>query len=113
MNPRQNDMCGILPTTRGSCDSLSSPEKIVAIREQRGSSLHVGVYERFDRRGGIVGDHGEANAPGSRVEIFGVLGRGLALLVSRSITSTAPMMRILPALPRSNEVSPSRKGISA
>src|ERR1700688_4836450 len=41
------------------------------------------------------------------------LRRGLALLVSRSITSTAPMTRIFPALPLSKKVSPSRKGISA
>ena len=52
----------------------------MAIREQLGSSLHVGVYERFDRRGGIVGDHGEANAPGTRVEIFGVLGARFGLV---------------------------------
>ena len=42
----------------------------VAVGEQRGSTLHVGVYEGFDRGGGIVGDHGEANAAGTRVEIF-------------------------------------------
>ena len=52
----------------------------MAIREQRGSSLHVGGDEGFDRRGGIVGDHGEANAPGTRVEIFGVFASRLGLV---------------------------------
>ena len=51
----------------------------VAVGEQRGSTLHVGVYEGFDRGGGIVGDHGEANAAGTRVEIFGVLASRFGL----------------------------------
>src|SRR5437868_14734257 len=42
---------------------------------------------------------------------FACLRRGLAWLVSRSITSTAPMTRILPAAPGSKKASPSRKGI--
>ena len=44
---------------------------------------------------------------------FACLRRGLDWLVSRSITSTAPMTRILPAAPGSKKASPSRKGTSA
>ena len=60
--------------------SLSDPVGFVAVGEQRGSTLHVGVYEGFDRGGGIVGDHGEANAAGTRVEIFGVLASRFGLV---------------------------------
>src|SRR5664279_1675531 len=81
MNPWQNDMCSHLADdTRIMPIAFHAWKRFVAIREQRGSSLHVGVDERFDRRGGIVGDHGEANATGTRVEIFGVLGARFGLV---------------------------------
>ncbi len=52
----------------------------VAIGEQRGSTLHVGSYEGFDRRGGIVGDHGESNAARTRIKVFRVLASRLGLV---------------------------------
>ena len=58
----------------------------------------------------IVGDRREAVERVSRY--LACLRRVLDRLVSRSITSTAPMTRILPPLPGSKNPSPSRKGIS-
>src|SRR5882672_1486230 len=52
----------------------------MAIGEERGSTLHVGVHECFDRRGGIVGNGGETNAARTRVEIFGMLASWLGLI---------------------------------
>ena len=73
-------MCAaILPTTRIVPIAFQARKGYVAIGEQRGSPLHVGVDESFDGRGGIVGDHGEANAPGTRVEIFGVFASRFGL----------------------------------
>ena len=81
MDPGQNDVRGHLADdARIVPIAFQARKGFVAIREQRGSSLHVGVDERFDRRGGIVGDHGEANATGTRVEIFGVLAARLGLV---------------------------------
>jgi len=60
--------------------AFQAGKRFVAAREQRGSGFHVGVDEGFDRRGGIVGDHGEADAPGSRVQIFGVLAARLGFV---------------------------------
>ena len=42
---------------------------------------------------------------------FAPLRRGFDLLVSRSMTSTAPAIRIFPALPGSKNASPTRNGI--
>ncbi len=81
MNLGQNDMPGHLADdTRIMPIAFQARKGFVAIREQRGSSLHVGVDELFDRRGGIVGDHGEANATGTRVEIFGVFAARFGLV---------------------------------
>src|SRR4249920_438378 len=52
----------------------------VAIGNQRGSALHVGLYERFDRPGGIVGDHGKADAARTCIEVFGVLASRPSLI---------------------------------
>ena len=43
----------------------------VAVGEQRRSALHVGPHEGLDRRGGIVRDHGKADAAGPGIEVFG------------------------------------------
>src|SRR6202140_5214619 len=81
MNPRQDNVRGHLAD-----DALIMPIAcqtrvgFVAVGEQRGPTLHVRVYEGFDRGGGIVGDHGEANAAGTRVEIFGVLASRFGLI---------------------------------
>src|ERR1035437_5675998 len=74
MNPRQDnvgrhlaDDAWIVPIARQA--RIGS----VAIGEQRGSALHVGLHESFDRRCGIVGDHGEADTARTCIEIFGGL----------------------------------------
>src|SRR5450432_3211416 len=81
MNPGQNNVRGHLADdARIVPIAFQTRKGFVAIGEQRGSPLHVCVDEGFDRGGGIVGDHGEANAPGTRVEIFGVFASRLGLV---------------------------------
>ena len=43
-------------------------------------ALHVGLDERLDRLGGIVGDSGEAESAGARIDILGVLAARLSLI---------------------------------
>jgi hypothetical protein len=52
----------------------------VAIRQKRGPRLHVGLDERLDRCGLIVGDSGEAESSGSRIDILGVLAAWVSLI---------------------------------
>src|SRR6516165_2661123 len=67
MNPRQHNVRGHLADDARIMPVVCQTRiGFVAIGEQRGSTLHVGVYEGFDRGGGIVGDRGEANAAGTR-----------------------------------------------
>ena len=81
MNPRQYDVRGHLADDARIMPVTCQPRiGFVAIGEQRGSPLHVGVDEGFDRGGGIVGDHGEANAAGTCVEIFGVFASRFGLI---------------------------------
>jgi hypothetical protein len=81
MNPRQHNVRGHLADdARIMPVACQTRIGFVAIGKQRGSTLHVGVYEGFDRGGGIVRDHGEANAAGTRVEIFDVLASRFGLI---------------------------------
>ena len=52
----------------------------MAVGDQGGPPPHIGFHESFNRGGGIVGDHGEANAARTGVEIFGVLHQRLGLI---------------------------------
>ena len=52
----------------------------VAIGEQRGSTLRVGLDEGFNRRGGIVRDHCEADAARARIEVFCVFASRFGLV---------------------------------
>ena len=64
MDPWQNNMPGHRPDdARIMPIALQAWKGFVAIREQRGSWLHVGANEGLDRRDGIVSDQGEANTP--------------------------------------------------
>ena len=56
----------------------------VAIRQKRGSRLHAGRNERLARCGRIVGDDGEAELAGTRIDIFGVLEAWAGLIGHRS-----------------------------
>jgi len=114
MNPRQDNVRGHLADDARIMPIACQPRiGFVAVGEQRGSTFHVGVYEGFDRGGGIVGKHREANAAGTRVEIFGVLASRFGLIRVALDDFDSPMTRILPAFPGSKNVSPSRKAISA
>src|SRR5208283_4207138 len=45
----------------------------MAVGQQRGAGLYVGPHESFERGRAIVRYHGEADATGTRIEIFRVL----------------------------------------
>ena len=81
MAPRQDDVTG-----HGADDTRIMPIGAqawigcVAIRQKGGSRLHVGLDERLDRRGRIVGDSGEAKSTGARIDIFGVLTARVRLI---------------------------------
>ena len=45
----------------------------MAVGQQRGAGLYVGPHESFERGRGIVRYHSEADATGTRIEIFRVL----------------------------------------
>ena len=81
MAPRQSDVTG-----HGTDDARIVPIGsqawigCVAIRQKGGSRLHVGLDERLDRRGRIVGDSGEAKSTGARIDIFGVLAARVRLI---------------------------------
>jgi hypothetical protein len=81
MNPRQHDVrrhlaghARIVPVAGQAGIGC------VAIGEQRGSTLHIGSHEGFDRSGGIIHDHGEADAARARIEIFCVLASRLGTI---------------------------------
>ena len=82
MNPWQHDMgrhlgdhARVVPVV------AAEPGKgCVTVGDERGSALHVGPDEGFDRRGGIVRDHGEADAARAGVEVFGVFASRLGLV---------------------------------
>src|SRR4029077_14305683 len=78
-----------------------------------GSGLHVGPHKRLDRSRGVVRDGGETDATGPSIQVFARFRLGFAWVVQRSITSTAPAMRIFPDLAGSKKLLSVRKGISA
>src|SRR5271165_4597733 len=70
------------------------------------------IIARESRIGGVaIGDQRRAR-PERVSRYFAPLRLGLGLPALRSITSTAPATRILPAAPGSKKASPARKGIS-
>jgi len=81
MGPGQDDVTG-----HGADDARIVPIvaqawiRCVPIRQKCGSRLHIRPDERLDRRGGIVGDSGEAEAAGARIDIFGVLATRVSLI---------------------------------
>ena len=85
----------------------------VAIGNQRGSALHVGLYERFDRPGGIVGDHGKADVARTCIEVFGVLASRPSLIDAAIDHLDGPDDEDFAGIAGFEDASPSRKGISA
>ena len=81
MNPWQDDMSRHLADDARIVPVVDQSRiGRVAIGDQRSAALHIGSHEGFDRRGGIVGDHGEADAARARIEIFRVLASRLGLI---------------------------------
>src|SRR6202049_2909475 len=63
MNPRKDNVRGHLADdARIMPVACQTRIGFVAVGEQRGSALHVGVYEGLDRGGGISGNHGVPTA---------------------------------------------------
>src|SRR5262245_4055800 len=112
MYPGQHDMAGHLADRPRVVSVIGEPGiRSVPVGEQRRSGLHVGPHKRLDRSRGVVRDSGETDAPISRY--FARFRLGLAWLVPRSITSTAPAIRIFADFPGSKKRLSARKGISA
>ena len=72
MTPRQDDVRRHLSDDARIVPVMAGQSGIgrVAIGDQRGSRLHVGPHEGLDRRGRIVGDHGEAETAGARAKVL-------------------------------------------
>ena len=97
--PGQDDVSRHVPDNARIVPVFARQPRIrgVAVGDQRRAGLDVGAHERLDRFGRVVGDHGQAQTPRTRVEILCAL---------------APATRILPAAPGSKNALPARKGIS-
>ena len=81
MDPRKDDMTGHCTDDSGIVPIVIQPGiGCVAIRQKRGSGLHVGPDERLDRSCGIVGYSGEAETPGACIDIFGVFAARVRLI---------------------------------
>jgi hypothetical protein len=75
---------------------------LMGTRQKRGSRLHAGLNERLDRCGRIVGDDGEAESAGTRIDIFGVPAAWVSL--AAVLPSTRAVTEIVPrGSPGSNE----------
>src|SRR5664279_3049542 len=78
VNPRQDNVARHLTDDAWIVPVAGQPRiGRMAIGDQRGSALYIGSHESVDRRGGIVGDRGEAAAARARIEIFCVLASRL------------------------------------
>ena len=75
--------------------------------------LYIGPHESFERGRGIVRYHGEADAAGTRIEIFRVLASRPGLIGVAIDHLDSPDDEDFASIARSKNVSPSRKGISA
>src|SRR5260370_42212301 len=79
MNPRQDNVRGHLADDARIMPIACQPRiGFVAVGEQRGSTFHVGVYEGFDRGGGIVGIIARRMRPERVSRYLACLRRGLA-----------------------------------
>src|SRR5271167_3801497 len=113
VNPWQDNVSGHLADDAWIVPIAGqSPIGCVPVGQQCGSALHIGFTKASIDAAELSVIMARRMRPERVSRYVACLRRGLALLVSRSITSTAPMTRIFPALPLSKKVSPSRKGIS-
>src|SRR5512140_2442792 len=81
VNPWQDNVCGHLADDAWIVPIAGqSPIGCVPVGQQCGSALHIGLHESFNRRGGIAGDHGKADAARTCIEIFGMLASWLGLI---------------------------------
>ena len=81
VNPRQHEMRRHLADdTRVMPVVAQSGIGSVAVGQQRGPRFHSGPHESFNRCGGIIRDHGQADAAGPGIEVFGSLALWLGLI---------------------------------
>src|ERR1700746_2134024 len=85
----------------------------VPVGEQRGSGLHVGPHNASIEAAELSGMAARRMRPDRVSRYFARFRLGLAWLVPRSITSTAPAMRIFADLAGSKKLLSVRNGISA
>src|SRR5256714_9387160 len=114
MNPRQHDMAGHLADRPRVCAVIGEPRiRSVPVGEQRRSGLHVGPHKSLDRAAELSGIAARRMRPDRVSRYFARFRLGLAWFVPRSITSTAPAIRIFPDFTGSKKLLSARKGISA
>src|SRR3989440_5113405 len=114
MNPGQHDMAGHL-ADRPRVVSVIGEARIrsVPVGEQRRSGLHVARTKASIEAAELSGIAARRMRPDRVSKYFARFRRGLAWFVARSITSTAPAIRIFPDFAGSKKLLSARKGISA
>ena len=81
VNPRQHDVtCHLADDARVMPVVDQSRIGSVAVGKQRGPRLHIGPHESFNRCGGVIRNHGKADAPRPGIEVFGSLALRLGLI---------------------------------
>ena len=110
MNPGQHDVRGHL-ANHARIVPVASQSWIrgMAVRQQRRAGFYVGSHESLDRGRRVVGDHREADAARTGVEIFRVFASRFGLMGVAFNHLDSADDGILPALPGSKNLSPSRE----
>ena len=85
----------------------------MAVRQQRRAGFYVGSHESLDRGRRVVGDHREADAARTGVEIFRVFASRFGLMGVAFNHLDSADDEDFAGIARLKNVSPSRKGISA
>src|SRR5437879_5457500 len=113
MNPGQHDMAGHLADRPRVVSVIGEPGiRSVPVGEQRRSGLHVGPHNASIEAAELSGIAARRMRPDRVSRYFARFRLGFAWLVPRSITSTAPAMRIFPDFTGSKKLLSARNGIS-
>src|SRR5437868_11162349 len=110
MNPGQHDMAGHLADRPRVVSVIGEPRiRSVPVGEQRRSGLHVGPHKSLIEAAELSGIAARRMRPDRVSRYFARFRLGLALFVPRSITSTAPAIRIFPDFAGSKKPLSARK----
>src|SRR3989440_9914478 len=114
MKPGQHDMAGHLADRPRVVSVIGEPRiRSVPVGEQRRSGLHVGPHKVSIEAAELSGIAARRMRPDRVSRYFALFRLGLAWLMRRSMTSTAPAIRIFPDFTGSKKLLSARNGISA